>query len=102
MWRSEPEASDDLGLAAVDRGGQPQQQHDRDVALAGLDLGDVALGNPGAAGPPPAPHLPPRARGASRAAPRRPAPRRWTRPAATTPRQYPPPPTPASTPPPAP
>ena len=40
---------------AADRGGQPQQQHDRDVALAGLDLGDVALGNAGAAG-----ELPPR------------------------------------------
>ena len=38
------------GLAAVNGGRQPQQQNDRHVALAGLDLGDIALGNPGPAG----------------------------------------------------
>ena len=37
-------------LVAADRMGDPEQQHDRHIALAGFDLGDVALGDPGPAG----------------------------------------------------
>jgi hypothetical protein len=52
------------GLIDANSVGDAEQQHDRHVALAGFDPGDVALGYPRPASEFPARHIPHRAHGA--------------------------------------